>query len=52
MARQITDWLCVGIAPELRAATPDPAAPDPAGTDPAGTIPTAPTLSEPTKEST
>ena len=36
MARQITDWLCLGIAPELRAAAPT----------------SAPTLSEPTKEST
>lgn len=40
MARQITDWLCMGIAPELRtaASTSAPTA--------------APTLSEPTKEST
>ncbi|MEC5190984.1 MULTISPECIES: TetR/AcrR family transcriptional regulator [unclassified Arthrobacter] len=47
MARQITDWLCLGIAPELRVAAPDPASPNSTGT-----IPTAPTLSEPTKEST
>ena len=40
MARQITDWLCLGIAPELRTAPPNSA--------PAS----APTLSEPTKEST
>jgi AcrR family transcriptional regulator len=40
MARQITDWLCLGIAPELRTA-------------PGQTPPTsAPTLSEPKKEST
>ena len=40
MARQITDWLCLGIAPELRAAAPTSAPSSP------------PTLSEPTKEST
>jgi len=40
MARQITDWLCLGIAPELRTAAP---------TSPPTS---APTLSEPTKEST
>ena len=40
MARQITDWLFLGIAPELRTAAP---------TSPPVS---APTLSEPTKEST
>lgn len=44
MARQITDWLCLGIAPELRTAP---------STSPPSSAPTsAPTLSEPTKEST
>ena len=42
MARQITDWLCLGIAPELRTGT---------GSDPSPPT-SAPTLSEPTKEST
>ena len=46
MARQITDWLCLGIAPALRSG-PNTAAPAPT---PAPT--SAPTLSEPKKEST
>lgn len=46
MARQITDWLCLGIAPELRAAVPTQTPPTSAPTQ------TSPTLSEPTKEST
>ena len=41
MARQITDWLCLGIAPELRTAAPSQTPPT-----------SAPTLSEPKKEST
>lgn len=45
MARQITDWLCLGIAPELRTAAPSRMPPNSAPTS-------APTLSEPTKEST
>lgn len=46
MARQITDWLCLGIAPALRSG-PNTAAPAPT---PEPT--SAPTLSEPKKEST
>ena len=41
MARQITDWLCLGLAPELRSAAPSPPTPT-----------SAPPLSEPKKEST
>ena len=41
MARQITDWLCLGIAPELRTAAPSQTTPT-----------STPTLSEPKKEST
>ena len=41
MARQITDWLCLGIAPELRTAAAIQTEPT-----------SAPTLSEPKKEST
>lgn len=44
MARQITDWLCLGIAPELRTAQ--------AASAPTSAPTAAPTLSEPTKEST
>jgi AcrR family transcriptional regulator len=42
MARQITDWLCLGLAPELR--NLEPQASDPTLSEPP--------LSEPTKEST
>ncbi len=35
MARQITDWLCFGIAPELQAPRPEEAA-QKERTDPAG----------------
>ena len=55
MARQITDWLCVGIAPELR--TADAPAPPPSPSvqisSSKRTVPSKPpTLSEPTKETT
>jgi hypothetical protein len=36
MARQITDWLCFGIAPELQAPRPEEEAAQTESTDPAG----------------
>ena len=36
MARQITDWLCFGIAPELQAPRPEEEAAQTEATDPAG----------------
>ena len=48
MARQITDWLCLGIAPELRTA----AGPEQPTSPPTPRPTSATTLSEPTKEST
>ena len=47
MARQITDWLCLGIAPELRNLEPQTS--DPTLSEPPLS---EPPLSEPTKEST